>query len=109
MQNNRVMELLDKLRKTLDDQVQYGCSEHAMMRMLRQVDEIQALMGDERRKVSFRPGTPEFDNYVFQKVNSRKDINRIASVYNISVKEVMQAYNRGMPSGEQSWTSKQSV
>lgn len=79
--------ILDRIEETIQDQIKYGPSESAMIRILKMIE-------DEKKFTGHIP-TESFDSYVFQKVNSHADILRIAAKYKMSTEEVMAAYNRG--------------
>ena len=93
----KVNDMLDRLERTLNDQVAHGPSESAQFRMLAIVSDIRTELGNSDpvpAPSGFR-NMASFDDYVFAKVNSRKDINRIASRFNLTPSQVGAAYDRG--------------
>ena len=73
-----------------------GASWHRVLTMLDQIEkEVAEQTTPKRSQPAFRVGSEAFNAYVFQKVNSTKDIVNIARRYDIEEMDVMNAYYKG--------------
>ena len=89
------MKSLKKIKDLVDTQIEFGPSEHAMYRLQRLVEELEKELPPQSEPQRFTPGTPQFDLYVFQKVNCKRDVKNIAARYGIDEDKVLEAYDRG--------------
>lgn len=115
---------IEIMRNTIQQQINHGPSESAMHRLMGQLDALEKEFTPQEskcqekfdtlfdeftcdatvcceyidgpiKKSNFTPHTHEFNAYVWQKVNSEKDVRNIMDRYDLTHEEVMVAYRKG--------------
>ena len=90
---------LKQLQGIIEQQIEFGPSEHAMHRMMVIIEEALDMQNDDSEPQRLQPGTRQFNEYVFQKANCKGDIKALAIRFGIGEDEVLQAYEDGRPQG----------